>query len=292
VLSRIKDASPRFVLDAADLTTRGYAMATAGLRPGPDFFIVGAKRGGTTSLWNWLDRHPQVLSMFPRPRGLKSTDYFFGKSPKSWRWYRSHFHSQPYRAALRRTRGRVVNGEASPYYMYGPHVPAQLAEAVPAARVIALLRDPVDRAYSHFQERSKQGVERLGFREALALEEGRIAVHRELARAHPEYYSSELDFFSYRDRGIYLPQLRRLHTAFPAGQVLVLLSEELYTDPQRAYDRVCDFLEIARHQLVAKRHNEIRRAPMEVDVRAELTSFFGPHNRELAAYLDRDLGWA
>ena len=287
----LKARTPRRVLDAADATTRGYAMATARWRVQPDFLIVGTKRGGTTSLWNWLDAHPQVLSLFPKPRELKSTEFYFGASPHSARWYRSHFHTRAYRELVGRRRGPVVNGEASPYYMYGPHVPALLARDNPDARIIVLLRNPVERAYSHFQERSKQGVETLDFATALAREEDRIAGDRARAAADPAYYGTDLDFFSYRDRGVYLPQVQRLHAAFPREQVLIVRSEDLYTDSQGVFDATCDFLGVRRTPLVAVRHNEIKRAPMDDEVRAELTEFYRPHNAALAEYLGIDLGW-
>jgi hypothetical protein len=288
---RIKDRLPRPVLDLANAATRGYGVATARWRVPPDFLIVGTKRGGTTSLWNWLDGHPQVLSMFPQPRGLKSPEHFFGKPAESAQWYRSHFHTTAYRSWAARSRGPVVNGEASPYYMYGPHVPAQLAHEAPNARLIVLLRDPVERAYSHFQERTKQGVETLDFAAALAAEEDRIGADRARALGDPDFYSPALDFFSYRDRGIYLPQVRRIHAAFPREQVLIVLSEELYAEPQRVFDRTCEFLGITPRRLIAERHNEIKRSPMDARVRAELSEFFQPHSEELAAYLGLDLGW-
>jgi len=288
----LKERSPRPVLDVANSATRSFGVATARWRVLPDFLIVGTKRGGTTSLWNWLDGHPQVLSMFPKPRGLKSTDYFFSASQRGERWYRSHFHTAAYRALAASRRGPVVNGEASPYYMYGPHVPRHLAQAVPDARIIVLLRDPVERAYSHYQERRQQGAETLSFADALDAEESRVAEHRDRLLDNPDLYSAEVDFFSYRDRGVYLPQVQRLYAAYPSEQVLVLRSEDLYTEPQTAFDTACDFLGISRHPLVRpKRHNEIKRLPMDRAVREELREFYRPHNEALFAFLGRDFGW-
>lgn len=288
----LKEHSPRPVLDVANSATRRFGVATARWRVLPDFLIVGTKRGGTTSLWNWLDGHPQVLSMFPKPRGLKSTDYFFSAAEREERWYRSHFHTAAYRALAASRRGPVVNGEASPYYMYGPHVPRHLAQAVPDARIIVLLRNPVERAYSHYQERRQQGAETLSFVDALAAEEGRVAGHRARLLENPEMYSEEVDFFSYRDRGVYLPQVQRLFAAYPSEQVLVLRSEDLYAEPQSVFDTTCDFLGIARHPLIhPKRHNEIKRLPMEREVREELREFYRPHNEALFAFLGRDLRW-
>lgn len=292
-IARVKDRSPRPVLDVANSATRAFGVVTARWRALPDFFIVGTKRGGTTSLWNWLDGHPQVLSMFPKPRGLKSTDHFFSASRGEERWYRSHFHTTAYRAlAGSRRGGPVVNGEASPYYMYGPHVPRLMSQVVPDARLLVLLRNPVERAYSHYQERRQQGVETLSFADALAAEEERTAAEWRRVLEDPDRYSSDVDFFSYRDRGVYLPQLERLYAAYPAEQILVLRSEDLYAEPQKVFDTTCDFLGISRHPLVKPtRHNEIKRAPMDAALREELTEFYRPHNEALYSYLDRDFGW-
>lgn len=293
VLTAAKSHAPRALLDAADASTRLYALATAGQRVVPDYFVVGTKRGGTTSLWNWLDAHPQVLSMFPRVRGLKSPEFFFDEGARGERWYRSHFHTRTYRSIHTRLRGGAVNGEASPYYMYGPHIPRQLARSAPEARIIVLLRNPVERAYSHFWERTGRGVETLSFAEALAAEERRTARARLRVEADPSCYEPAYDYFSYRHRGIYLPQLQRIHDSFPAEQVLLLRSEDLYADPQAAFDSTCEFLGISHHLIGSpSRHNEIRRDPMDPQVRQQLAEFYAPHNAELEAYLGRRLGWS
>lgn len=291
-LTRLKDRSPRAMKDVANHTTRAYGMATARWRPSPDFLIVGTKRGGTTSLWNYLLDHEQVLPMFPAPRGLKSSDYFFANLDRGERWYRSHFHTQQYRRSQARRVGRLVAGEASPYYMYGPHTASLMAQCVPAARLIVLLRDPVDRAYGHYQERVKQGSEHLSFAEALALEQQRLAGDEERRRTDPRYYSRAHDYFSYRDRGVYLPQLQRLRAHFPSEQLLILRSEDLYLDAQVVFDQTCRFLGIRPQRIRdARRHNFIPRAPISPEVAAELRAFYRPHNLRLYDYLGMDLGW-
>ncbi len=291
-LARLKDRSPRAVRDVANHVTRTYGVASAHWRPYPDFLIVGTKRGGTTSLWNYLLDHDQVLPMFPAPRLRKSSDYFFVNLHRSDRWYRSHFHTVPYRRRRADEVGTVVTGEASPYYMYGPHIPAHIARIMPQVRLIVLLRDPVNRAYGHYQERVKEGTEDLSFSAALEAEPQRLAVDEQRRQNDPTYYSRAHDLFSYRDRGIYLPQLQRLAEHFPADQLLVVRSEDLYTDPQTVYDDVARFLGIRPRPLRdARQHNYIPRSPIDPEVAATLRAFYQPHNRRLFEYLGRDLGW-
>ncbi len=291
-LHQAKDASPRWLRDVANTTTRGWGMATSRFRTGPDFLIMGTKRGGTTSLWNNLLRHPQVIGMFPQLRGRKSSDYFFAADRSSPAWYRSHFPSAWHRRARVRAAGNAVAGEASPYYMYGPHCAAQIRLALPDVRLLVLLRDPTERAYSHYQERRQQGAESLGFEAALAAEAQRLAPDEERWQADPAYYSEAHDFYSYRSRGVYLPQVRRIREQFPPGQVLFLRSEDFTRHYQSAFDTVTDFLGLDRHDLgMAEHHNSIRRAPMAAATRRELAAFFAPHNAELEQFLGRELEW-
>ena len=293
VVTAVKGRAPRWAKDTANRATRNFGVATAAFRPPPDFLIIGTKRGGTTSLWNYLLGHPHVLPMFPAPRGLKSPYYFFEHLDRGERWYRSHFPTSAARElAARRLGGPVVTGEASPYYLYYPQAPGLVRASLPEVKLVVLLRDPVKRAYSHYWERVGQGVEPLGFAEALAAEPARLRGELERVFAEPGYYSRAHDYFAYRDRGVYLPQLERWFAQYPRDRALVLRSEDLYRDEQATVDQVCDFLGIPRRRVPTRiRHNYIPAPPMDPAVRDELRSFYQPHNAALARFLDMDLGW-
>lgn len=300
-MSRAKELSLRWLKDLADRTTRNYALATAGDRPAPDFLIIGTKRGGTTSLFNYLLQHPGVLGLFPQNRGKKSTDFFFKEQSRfedgaaAERWYRSQFHTERYRALRRRQLGyRPVSGEASPYYMWDPRIAERVRAVAPRVKAVALLRDPVERAWSHYQERVQNGVEPLDFVSALAAEEERLAGVLDRMEADPAYYSTAYDFHSYRSRGVYLPQLRRWADTFGRDQLLVLRSEDMYADSGAVLDQVCDFLEIpaarvARQGTFNARH---RMSSMPPEARADLAAFFAPHNEALETWLGRQLAWS
>lgn len=273
---------------------RGLGRATAPLRPFPDFLVVGTKRGGTTSLWNWLLQHPHVLPQWPARQHLKSPHYYYWHYDRGEGWYRSHFPTTLTRTVAQRRAGgsTIVSGEASPYYLFDPRVPARVAADVPGVKLIVLLRNPVDRAASHHRERTNAGVETLSLADALAAEPGRLAGELERMRVDPLYYSRPHDWYSYRQRGIYAPQLRAWRGHFPDEQVLVLRSEDLYVDPVATFATVTDFLGLDRFDgLKAKRYNYHPHAEMPDDVRAELTEFYAPHNEELFTDLGRRLDW-
>src|SRR4051794_1281037 len=229
MMGRMKAAVPRDVRSKIKPAIRTAARATSGLRPPPDFLIIGTKRGGTTSLWNWLLEHPGVLPMVPRLQNLKSSHYFYMHYDRGHEWYRGFFPLSTTRAAVGARHGLTpVAGEASPYYLFDPRVPGRVAAELPEVRVIVLLRDPVDRAYSHHRERLQEGVETLDFREALSAEPFRLAGELERMSADPLYYSEPHDWFSYRSRGIYAPQLRRWQDVIAPDRLLVVRSEDLY----------------------------------------------------------------
>lgn len=291
----LKARSPRWLLDTADRTTRTIALATAVDRPVPDFVIAGTKRGGTTSLFNYLLQHPGLLGTYPASRGRKSTDFFFADSTESSRWYRSHFHSETYRRLRRRSLGyRPLGFEASPYYMWDLRVAAKASELVPNLKSIFILRDPVRRAWSHYQERVQNGVEPLSFADALDAEPARLAGETERMATDPGYHSNAHDWYAYRSRGEYLPQVTNWHSSFPADQLLVLRSEDLYTSTQDVMDQICSFLGVPAFVLPSTTaHNATWRTRDQVpEAQAhDLRLHYRPHNQALADYLGRPLEW-
>ncbi|HSU45363.1 MAG TPA: sulfotransferase domain-containing protein [Arthrobacter sp.] len=292
-MAELKNVSPRWLKDASDVLTRAYACSTARTRPVPDFLILGTKRGGTTSLFNYLLMHPGVLGLFPQLRGRKSTDYFFKEGHRGDLWYRSHFHTDSFRKlAARRLGYRPISGEASPYYLWDPRVARQVAQLCEGVKSIALLRDPVERAWSHYQERVHNGVEPLGFEAALAAEDDRLEGELDRMLADPAYYSTAHDFYAYKSRGIYLPQIQNWHESFPAGQLLVLRSEDMYADVQGTFDVVCEFLGLPGYMLPnTSTFNAITQSKIPQAARRELEEFFEPHNAQLASYLHRPVLW-
>lgn len=245
MLTRLNAIAPPWIKSCANRVTRAWAVATAGDRPMPDFLIIGCKRGGTTSLFNYLVDHPGVLRMYPLSRGLKSTDFFFTRNGRSVRWYRSHFPSERFRRRKARTLGyRPIAGEASPYYVWDPRVAARAREVAPGAKCILLLRDPVKRAWSHYQERRENRVEPLSFAQALEREDARLEGELERMLADPDYFSEAFDFYAYRQRGVYAPQIRNWLTHFPREQVLILYAEDLYRNTTQTFAEVCEFLGI------------------------------------------------
>jgi hypothetical protein len=267
--------------------------------PLPTFLIIGAPKSGTTSLAAYLDAHPGVF-MSP----VKEIHFFDDHFAEGLDWYREHFAGAADASAI---------GEASPTYLLRSDAHARMASVLPDARLIAVLRNPVDAAWSNYLFQRSLGFESKPFLDA---------VHAELA-----------DRRSVRTRyvegGRYLEQIRRLLEHYPREALLVLLFEDLTARPREAFAEVCRFIgadpvivpsnvgqvynpstklrsERLRRAMLRGRawkrfghtipsaidrwnRREVRPRPIEDAARAELSAIFAGDNRALGELLGRDL---
>lgn len=278
----------------------GYGMATAGLRPRPDFVVIGAKRGGTTSLYRYLGEHPQVLPLFPSARFLpmmgsdqKGTHFLDALYPRGERWWRAHFPTAAYRRLVERGHGRpTAVGEGCPYHLFHPHSPARAAAHLPDARFIALLREPVQRTWSHWKEQRRNGIEPLDFADALAAEPARLAGEEARLLADPSATSFAHEHQSYAAQSEYAAAILRWRAHVPPERLLILTSEELYADPQATYARVVAFLGLAPHRLRAPQAwNSAGAPPVDAGILDGLAQRFEPGVRELQDVLGRTPIW-
>ncbi len=253
-------------------------------RPLPGFIIFGARKCGTTFLYRNLAGHPNVL-----PALKKEVRYFDLNYDKGERWYRAHFPTAAGAGlAARLWAGPVLTGESSPYYMFEPRVPWRVRALLPGVRLIALLRDPVRRAYSHYHHQLRRGVETLSFEAAIDREPERLAGETERLLREESYVSYNHQKFSYLASGRYADQLEAWYEVFAPEQILVLRSEAMYADPVGTLRRVLDFLGLPRKAVRVLRDNVPKRyRPMAPATRERLRAYFEPHNRRLYALLRR-----
>jgi hypothetical protein len=247
----------------------------------PDFLIIGAQRGGTTSLHRYLCAHPGVL-----PATKKEIRFFDLNFARGLDWYRAHF---PLQAARFFRPGRVVTGEATPYYLYHPAAPHRAREVAPGVRLLALLRNPVDRAVSHYHLEIRAGHEDLPFQAALERE-----LEKQAAGQAPEDEETSLTHRrqSYLSRGVYADQLQRWMSAFPREQLLVLSSERFYAEPAAVIEEALAFVGLPlRHPAEYRRYNDGGYAPLEPGARRRLVDYFAPHNERLYELLGERFDW-
>jgi hypothetical protein len=182
--------------------------------PLPNFLIIGAMKGGTTSLAAWLRSHPDVFIPWQKEIHFFDNPHRYGAGVD---WYREQFAPGA---------GKHAIGEATPGYMAHPDVPERMARLLPDVKMIALLRNPTDRIYSQFLHLRAIGREKRPLRQV---------VDEELAGTAPP-------FGFYLARGRYLDQIRRLHGLFPPAALKVMLFDDLASDAAGLYAETCRFL--------------------------------------------------
>jgi hypothetical protein len=274
--------------------TRAHALrmrwrtGTATRRVLPDFVVIGGQRCGSTSLYTILCSHPEVMAA-----SHKELHFFDMNWGRGTEFYRRSF---PLRGHLQRRARRlgthVVCGEASPYYLFHPAVPERLASTLPQARLIAILRDPVDRAYSQYQLSARDGHEPLTFEDALDAEAERLAGIEERLAADPDFRSAAHRHHSYQARGMYLDQLERWWRHVPRERLLVLRSEDMFADTGSVYDRVVEFLGLEPHpRSDFEARNQVAYSGMPASARRRLRELYAEPNRRLEEALQRRLEW-
>lgn len=256
------------------------------LRVLPNFLVIGAQRSGTTSLYHYLAGHPDVV-----PSLGKELQFFSVYWHKRVGWYRSHF---PLARAMVRDGCARKTFEASPYYLYHPLAARRAAEVLPDARVIALLRDPIERAYSHHLHNVRLGFERLPFLDAIDAEPARLAGEVERLMNEPRYVSLRHRRYSYVDRGRYAAQLAPWLERF-GNRALVVKSEDLYDQPHETFAAILRFLGLAPwvppafHQYTRRTADQT--TPLDPAARAHVASLLAGDNERLVALLGDRFRW-
>jgi hypothetical protein len=281
-------------------TVRAAAMATADLRRPPDLVIIGVKRGGTTSVFRDLERHPSMCPLVPSARRLplrenmKGAHYFDSDMARSERWYRSHFPTSTTRWWRTKRTGAAFTAEASPYYLFHPLAAGRAARALPHARFVVVLRDPVERTVSHWAEQTRNGVETLSLREALDAEGRRLGDAADRLADGTLGASHAHEQQSYAAQSHYAASLDRWIAAVGRHRLVIVFSEDYFADPASV---MATMLEAAGLPPMPHEHESIHRnaAPrpstLDAELDAELTERFRPDVRELVERLGLTPPW-
>lgn len=284
-VERAKRLIPQPIKEAVIGTRRISRLVTASRRVLPDFIIFGAMRCGTSSLYHTLTEHPQVSAAL-----RKEVRFFDQHFERGLDWYRAHFPPASTMARRAARAGSALTGEASPEYLYHPLAAERIAATLPEVKLVALLRDPVERAWSHYQHSVRRGVERLPFRDALAREEERLAGEIERMR-QPGYRGGAYEAFSYVSQGRYAEHLRPWFEHFPRERILIVRAEEMFAAPGATLAAITEFLGLDPWTPRYLAMNFGPRAAMPSEVRTELRARLAPSVARLEELLGREMGW-
>jgi len=251
-----------------------------GLRP--SYLIIGAMRSGTSALLKHIACSPEIIAHFGQ-----EIHYFDRHFQHGVAWYHAHF------AWFGRGPARIT-GEKSVNYLFNPHAAARVRAYNEKIRLIVVLRNPVDRALSHYRKSHfRDGRDPAAtFEEALDLEASRAGPDLARMATDERHYPSAVRWFSYQAKGHYAEQLERWFEHFPREQFLILRAEDYFARPQESLDQIADHIGIKRFELCeAPQKASGNQDPMSAATRQRLIEYYRPHNERLAQLLGHDFDW-
>ena len=264
-----------------------FRASTGFLRVLPDFLIIGAAKCGTTSLYSFMIKHPDIY-----PALWKEIFFFDRYYPRGINWYRANFPSKFQKFSKKLVKKNFLTGEATPTYIHHPLAAQRVFETNSKIKLIILLRNPIERAYSHYQMEVSLGYENKSFEVAINLENERLSGEKEKMLMDKNYFSYKRQIFSYLTSGIYVDQLKIWMNQFPKEQFLIIKTEDLANKPQEILNQVFEFLNLAKFDMSKfEKYNLGKYSEMNNHIRKKLVNYFLPHNEKLYKFLDNDFNW-
>ena len=249
------------------------------LRVLPDLIVIGVVRSGTTSLYHYLSQHPSISKSEYDELGYFDSSYKLGLN-----WYKSFFPSIFTKKKILKKNNNFLTYDVTPFYIYNKKTIQRIHQILPNSKLIAILRNPVDRSYSNYF----LGNQQKNFEEII-LEEKKILNKIDKNNVN-EYY----DFVhtSMLARGFYAEQLENWYKVFSKNQILIIKSEEFATETNQVLNTIFDFLGLPHYKIPdASKKNKIHYDVMKKETRDDLIEFFRPYNEKLYSLVGRNFNW-
>ena len=237
----------------------------------PDFIIIGATKCGTTSLFSYLNQHPKILSPH-----RKEINFFNHNFDLGIPWYLSQF---PAIADF----PEFITGEASPFYIYNEQVMDRIKQLFPNIKLIAMLRNPIERTISEYYHAANHGIEKRSLAELIEIETEQLAT---MSRREA------METFGYLKNSIYIEKISKWIDTFPQKNILIIQSESFFEDTASIMKEVFQFLNLPYQESDRLIPCNVGTYPtVSKEIRQKLKEFFIPYNQELEEYLDRKFNW-
>ena len=268
------------------LIKRHFHYLTSGFRVLPNFFVIGGVRCGTTSLYHYLGQHNCIKQAAYDELGYFDDNFHLGLN-----WYRSLFPTKFIRKKIESEYKKFLTYDVTPFYIYNPLVVDRIFKFSPNAKIIAVLRNPIDRAYSNYNSKMQgEGDTKTTFEEIINPE---IEIIEKNKKNIDDYAFLVNTFYELLlARGFYAKQLEFWFKKFPRKNILLISSEELATNTDKTISEIFEFLEVPIQKISdLTKQNEIKYPKMKDSTREILINFFKPYNEKLFGVLGRRFNW-
>ena len=266
------------------LIKRNIAYISSPIRIFPDFLIIGAVRSGTTSLYYDICEHKCVL-----PAAYDEIGFFDSNFELGFHWYKSMFPTKFEKNKITKNNHICITGEDTPFYFWSKNARIRIKEKFPKIKLIVLLRNPVDRAYSNYNLGVRGGSEHLSFEESIKKEIFLLEQNNDIQSDGIEKYTRPRSYIS---KGLYYNQIKKWFELFSKEQILVINTENLLENPEQTLEKVFKFLELSNEKIKnIQNRKRVNYQPMNANTRKYLIDFFKPHNEKLYRIIEKRFEW-
>jgi len=267
------------------LLKRNIFALTGSIRVLPDFLVIGAKRCGTTSLFYHLPEHPCISKSPHDNMGFFNDNFHLGVN-----WYKSFFPTIFTRNKIKSEFGNFLAFDVTTTYMEEESTANNVYQIKPNMKIIVILRNPVDRAYSQYHLNLREKAEKRSFEDAM--EENMNELNKESYERYEIKPKFSVEENNYLKKGLYAQQLRHWLNIFPMESMLILSTEEFESNQQVIYNKIFEFLNISQFEVKNTEKMEKGSYPqMKSETRSLLLDYFRSYNKELFRLIDKKFDW-
>jgi hypothetical protein len=265
--------------------TRPTNYMTSPLRVLPDFFVIGVVRSGTTSLFHYLSQHPCIEGSAYDELGYFDDNFHLGLN-----WYRSLFPTKFTKNKIEKKYGKFLTYDVTPFYIYNPLVVKRILKYFSNSKIIASLRNPIDRAYSNYMIAFQDGDIDCSFEDVIQSELDEI--NEAKTKLNDESFLVDIYYNRILSRGFYADQLKIWYELFPKDQLLMISSEDLANNTNDTLNQIFNFLGLSDIKINdTSQKNKREYSPMKEKTRNLLIEFYKPRNQELYRLVNRKFDW-
>ena len=260
---------------------------TSSMRVLPDCIVTGVGRGGTTSMFKYLNQHSCITKSAYDEIGFFDDNYHLGLN-----WYRSMFPTKFHKEKIIKKYGKFLTYDVTPWYIRRPWNVKRIHDILPKIKLIAILRNPVDRTYSHYHFARLNHNMTESFDEIIEDDMNNISKFCQSNKKLTDFYFENLVQNSYLARGFYAEQLEKWFEIFEKNQFLIISSEDLAKKTQSTLDVVFKFLDVKPEKINdLKKVNVAKYPPMSMSTRKKLLEYFQESNEKLYNLINCRFEW-
>tara|TARA_B110001454_G_scaffold217308_1_gene242307 strand:+ start:1744 stop:2622 length:879 start_codon:yes stop_codon:yes gene_type:complete len=267
------------------LIHRHYYYLSSPFRVLPQCFVIGVVRSGTTSLYHYLSQHPSIAPAAYDELGYFDDNYHLGVN-----WYKSLFPTKFTKNRIIKKHGKFLTYDVTPFYIYNPLVAKRIFESFPKAKIISNLRNPIDRAYSNYNDAVEMGDIKIPFEEVVQIAMDEIDKNK--SKLNNEAYIVDTYYENILARGFYADQLKIWFKKFQKNQLLMVQSEDLAQKTDQILTKIFEFLDLPYFKIKdLTKQNKREYPPMKAETRKLLIEFYRPYNEKLYNLINQHFDW-